>query len=142
MGIGKEKVLFTYNLLICILIVSMCSISVRLVYTHKNEPVAQIQLLNFVEHNYDGQSTRVYCWETKRLFTYYAPLWDTRRARDINDLQYDVRSSLVKPEVILSTSKVSGINSITDNAKEVVGFKNDRYINNPYHELTLYTIAP
>ena len=60
--------------------------------------------------------------------------------RDINDLRYDVRSSLVTPEVILSTSKVSGINSFTDNAKEVVGFKNDRYINNPYHELTLFTI--
>ena len=118
----------------------MCIISVRLVYTHKNEPVAQIQLLDFVEHNYDGQSTRVYCWETKRLFTYYAPLWDTRRARDINDLRYDVESSLVTPEVILSTSKVNGINSITNNSKVIVEFKNDRYINNPYHELTLYRL--
>ncbi len=142
LSMGKEKVLFTHNLFISILIVSMCIISVRLVYTHKNEPVAQIQLLDYVEHNYDGQSTRVYCWETKRLFSYYAPLWDTRRARDINDLRYDVESSLVTPEVILSTSKVSGINSIMDNAKEVVGFKNDRYINNPYHELTLYTVTP
>jgi 4-amino-4-deoxy-L-arabinose transferase-like glycosyltransferase len=138
---GKERVVSTCNLFIGILIVSMCIISVRLVYTHKNEPVAQIQLLDFVEHNYDEQSTRVYCWETKRLFTYYAPLWDTRRARDINDLRYDVRSSLVTPEVILSTSKVNGINSITNNAKEVVGFKNDRYINNPYHELTLYRLG-
>ena len=81
LSMGKKKVVSTYNLFIGILIVSMCIISVRIVYTHKNEPVAQIQLLDFVEHNYDGQSTRVYCWETKRLFTYYAPLWDTRRAQ-------------------------------------------------------------
>jgi hypothetical protein len=119
----------------------MSIISIKLVYTHKNEPVAQIQLLDYVGHNYDSKSVRVYCWETKRLFEYYAPLLDTRRARDIDDLRYDVGSSLVAPEVILSTSKVNGIDSITNNAKVVVEFKNNRYINNPYHELTLYDLS-
>jgi hypothetical protein len=119
----------------------MSIISIKLVYTHKNEPVSQIQLLDYVERNYDGKSTRVYCWETKRLFEYYAPLWDTRRVRDIDDLQYDVRASLVEPEVILSTSKVDGIDSITNNARVVVEFKNNRYTNNPYHELTLYDLS-
>lgn len=139
-SMGKEKVLTTYNLFIGILIVSMGIISVRLVYTHKNEPTAQIQLLDFVEHNYDGQSTRIYCWETKRLFAYYAPLWDTRRARDIDDLQYDLDASWIKPEVILSTSKVNGVNSIT-NDLQVVEFDNNRYSNNPYHKLTLYDLS-
>jgi len=143
LSVGKEKIWSTYNLFIGILIVSMCIISVRLVYTHKNEPVAQIQLLDFVEHNYNGQSIRVYCWETKRLFTYYAPLWDTRRARNINDLQYDLDASWVKPEVILSTSKVNGVNSITSitNDLKVVELSNNRYINNPYHKLTLYDLS-
>ena len=139
--IFRHKTYSIYNLFIGILIVSMSIISIKLVYTHKNEPVAQIQLLDYVEHNYDGQSTRVYCWETKRLFEYYAPLWDTRRARDIDDLQYDVDSSLDAPEVILSTSKVNGINSIKNSSKIVVEFKNDRYVNNPYHKLTLYDLS-
>lgn len=137
---GKEKVLSTYNLFIGILIVSMCIISVRLAYTHKYEPTAQMQLLDYVEHNYDGQSTRIYCWETKRLFTYYAPLWDARRARNIADLKYDLDASWVKPEVILSTSKVNGINSITKDLK-VIEFDNNRYSNNPYHKLTLYDLS-
>ena len=137
----RRKGFSLYNLFIGILIVSMSIISIKLVYTHKNEPVAQIQLLDYVGRNYDGKSTRVYCWETKRLFEYYTPLLDTRRARDIDDLRYDVGASLVAPEVILSTSKVNGVNSIANNAKVVVEFKNNRYINNPYHELTLYDLS-
>jgi 4-amino-4-deoxy-L-arabinose transferase-like glycosyltransferase len=136
----RHRFFSLYHLFIGILIVSMSIISIKLVYTHKNEPVAQIQLLDYVGHNYDDKSTRIYCWETKRFFEYYAPLLDTRRARDIYDLRYDIGASLVAPEVILSTSKVNGIDSITNNAKVVVGFKNNRYINNPYHELTLYRL--
>lgn len=131
-----------YHLFIGILIMSMSIISVRLVYDHKNEPVAQMQLLDYVGRNYDSHSTRIYCRETKRLFEYYAPLWDARRVRNINDLQYDKGASLVTPEVILSTSKVDGVNSITNNSKVVAEFENNRYINNPYHKLTLYTITP
>jgi len=121
--------------------VSLSIISIKLVYTHKNEPVAQIQLLDYVERNYDGKSTRVYCWETKRLFEYYDPLLDTRRARDIDDLRYDLGASLVTPEVILSTSKVSGINPIMNGSNVIAEFKNNRYINNPYHELILYDLS-
>ena len=60
-------------------------------------------------------------------------MWDARRARNIDDLQYDIGASLVTPEIILSTSKVDGINSIVGSS--VVEFKNNRYINNPYHKL-------
>jgi hypothetical protein len=69
-------------------------------------------------------------------------LWDARRARNIDDLQYDIGASLVTPEIILSTSKVDGINSIVGSSSAVVEFKNNRYFNNPYHKLTLYTITP
>ena len=137
---SRYKYFSPYHLFIGILIMSMSIISIRLVYTHKNEPVAQIQLLDYVENNYNGMFTRIYCWETKRFFTYYAPLWDARRARNINDLQYDVEASLVTPEIILSTSKVDGINSIVGSSSAVVEFKNNRYINNPYHKLTLYRL--
>jgi hypothetical protein len=67
-------------------------------------------------------------------------LWDARRARNIDDLQYDIGASLVTPEIVLSTSKVDGINSIVGSSSEVVEFKNNRYINNPYHKLTLYEL--
>lgn len=140
-SIFRHKFLSFYHLFIGILIVGMSITSVKLVFIHKNELAAQIQLLDYVGRNYDGKSTRVYCWETKRLFEYYSPLLDTRRARDIDDLRYDVESSLVTPEVILSTSKVDGVNSTTNGSKVVVEFKNDRYINNPYHNLTLYDLS-
>jgi hypothetical protein len=140
LSVGRYNYFSPYHLFIGILIMSTSIISLRLVYAHKNEPVAQIQLLDYVENNYNGLSTRIYCWETKRFFTYYAPLWDARRARNIDDLQYDVGASLVTPEVILSTSKVDGINSIVGSSSEVVEFKNNRYINNPYHKLTLYRL--
>ncbi len=140
LSVGRHIYFSPYQLLIGILIVSMSIISIKLVYTHKSEPVAQIQLLDYVGRNFDGKSTRVYCWETKRFFEYYSPLLDTRRARDINDMLYDVGASLVTPEVILSTSMVNGVNSIKNSSKIVVEFKNDRYINNPYHELTLYRL--
>ncbi|MGR3301705.1 MAG: ArnT family glycosyltransferase [Candidatus Scalindua sp.] len=139
-GFSRYKYFSPYHLFIGILITSMSIISIRLVSTHKNEPVAQIQLLDYVENNYNGPSTRIYCWETKRFFTYYAPLWDARRARNIDDLQYDIGASLVTPEIILSTSKVAGINSIVGSSSAVAEFKNNRYINNPYHKLILYRL--
>jgi len=67
-------------------------------------------------------------------------LWKAIRVRDVDDLQHDLGASLVTPEVILSTSKVSVICSITDSAKVVVAFKNNRYVNNPYYELILYDL--
>jgi len=139
---SRHHHLSSYHLFIGILFVSMSIITIRLVYTHKNEPVAQIQLLDYVGRNYESPSTRIYCWETKRFFEYYAPLLDTRRARNVEDLQYDVEASLVIPEVILSTSKVNGVNSIMNNSKVVAEFNNNRYINNPYHKLTLYAVSP
>lgn len=142
LSLDRHKLFSPYHLFIGIFIMSMSIMSVSLVYAHKKEPITQIQLLRYMKHNYDAPSTRIYCWETKRFFEYYAPVWDTRRVRDVNDLQYDIESSLITPEIMLSTSKIRGINSITNKSKIVAEFKNDRYINNPYHKLTLYTITP
>lgn len=136
---SRQKVLHLFILFAGILVVSMGIISVKIVNTHKNELITQMQLLDYVGRNYDGKSTRIYCWETKRFFEYYVPLWDARRARNIDDLRYDIEASVVEPEVILSTSMVDGINS-TINGLKVVEFNNNRYINNPYHKLTLYRL--
>ncbi len=141
LNIYRYRFFSLYRLFIGIFIVSMSIISVKVVDTHKNRPIAQVQLLDYVWRNYDDQSTRIYCWETKRLFDYYSPSWDTRRVRDIDDLLYDVGSSPVAPDVILSTSKVNGISSIKNRSKAIVEFKNDRYVNNPYHKLTLYDLS-
>ena len=141
LSLSKHKHFSAYHLFIGILIIGMSIISISLVYAHKNEPIAQIQLLSYMKRNYDTPSTRIYCWETKRFFEYYAPAWDTRRVRNVNDLQYDIESSLITPEIMLSTSKIRGINSITNKSKIVAEFKNDRYINNPYNKLTLYDLS-
>jgi 4-amino-4-deoxy-L-arabinose transferase-like glycosyltransferase len=140
-GLNRHKYFSPYRLFIGALIVSMSIISISLVYAHKKEPIAQVQLLEYVKRNYDVPSTRIYCWETKRFFEYYAPVWDVRRVRHVDDLQYDIASSLIMPEIILSTSKIVGIESIANESKIVAEFKNDRYINNPYHKLTLYDLS-
>jgi 4-amino-4-deoxy-L-arabinose transferase-like glycosyltransferase len=142
LSLSRHNYFSPYHLFIGVFIISMSIISISLVYAHKKEPIAQIQLLRYMKRNYDTNSTRIYCWETKRFFEYYAPVWDTRRVRNVNDLQYDIESSLINPEIILSTSKINGINSIMNKSKMVAEFKNDRYINNPYHKLTLYAISP
>ncbi|MDR4499273.1 MAG: glycosyltransferase family 39 protein [Candidatus Scalindua sp.] len=130
-----------YYVSVCILFMSMSFICVSLVHDHKNKPIAQIQLLDYIKSNYDSHSTRIYCWETKRFFDYYAPVWDTRMVRNIDDLQYDREASLIIPETILSTSKVNGINLIVKESNIVAVFKNDRYSNNPYHTLVLYNLS-
>lgn len=141
LNLSRHRIFSPFCLFIGVLIMSMSIISIGLVYAHKKEPIAQIQLLRYMDRNYDTPSTRIYCWETKRFFEYYAPLWDTRRVRNANDLQYDIESSLVTPEIILSTSKIDGISSIRKNPKVIAEFKNNRYINNPYHKLTLYDLS-
>ncbi len=140
-SILKYRSITPYYLFIGIFLMSMSIISIKLVDTHRNEPSAQIQLLDYVGCNYNDYSTRVYCWETKRLFEYYIPLWDIRRVRNIDDLRYDIGGSLTIPDVILSTSKVNGIKSITDRTKVVVEFRNNRYVNNSYHNLILYDLS-
>ena len=52
---------------------SMSIISIRLVYAHKNEPVAQIQLLDYVENNYNGRR-RAFIAGRRRGFLRTMPL--------------------------------------------------------------------
>ena len=130
-----------YYIAVCILFMSMSFICISLVYDHKIKPIAQIQLLEYVKRNYESHSTRIYCWETKRFFDYYAPVWDVRRVRNIDDLQYDREASLIIPETILSTSRVKGINTVAKESNIVAVFENNRYSNNPYHTLVLYDLS-
>src|SRR3990170_2304648 len=82
-------------------IVSMSVISVKLVLQYHSDVPAPIQLIQFIEKQFDCLSTKIYCGGEKRFFDYYAPLWDVRKIRDAAGLNIDLRSSLYKPQNIL-----------------------------------------
>ena len=82
-------------------VVSMSAISFRLVLRYHNNVPAPIQIVHFIKSRFDSNSTRVYCGEEKRFFDYYAPLWDVRNVGDMAELNFDLRSSLWRPQNIL-----------------------------------------
>ncbi|MGR3219291.1 MAG: ArnT family glycosyltransferase [Candidatus Anammoxibacter sp.] len=127
-------------LIIFTLLISFGTISTQLIFKHKNTLPTQLQLINHVRDNFNKHSTRIYCWETKRLFEYYEPSWDIRRVRNITDLEDDMDSSLTTPEFVLCTSKIEGLKDYNENLDFVKKFKQDRYIDNIYDTLELYRL--
>lgn len=83
------------------LIVSMSVLSFKLVVKYHNNVPAPIQLIQFIERQFNNISTRIYCNNEKRFFDYYAPQWDVRTVRDRTELNSDLLSSLGKPRDIL-----------------------------------------
>ncbi|HLG29330.1 MAG TPA: hypothetical protein VI387_03895, partial [Candidatus Brocadiales bacterium] len=128
------------TIIIGLLAVALGVSSFSLVIKHKRTPPLQVQVMNYITDNFDKLSTRLYCWDTKRLFDYYAPVWDTRRARNISGLKYDINSSLVIPDTVLCTSQVEGIARAISGMTLLRRFRTDRYIDNPCSELSLYVI--
>lgn len=114
-----------------------CISSVQLVTAQKHTLPPSLQLRDYVEYNFDKLSTRIYCGESKRLFEYYAPGWDVRMVRSVEELKYDLATSLCPPEVILATSRVGGV---LEKGTVLQRFREDRYIFAPYHELVLYKV--
>lgn len=132
-------------------------------YSQSRPPL--MQLVNYVtsaSSGFDQLSTRVYCGETKRLFEYYAPGWDARRARNLEGLRYDFRASLYPPPNLLATSEVMASDDLNGRCLEIIPiganlklahndvsnsclrlikrFKEDRYIYAPYHEIVLLRV--
>ena len=54
-------------------VVSMSVISVKLVLQYHSDVPAPIQLIQFIEKQFDCLSTKIYCGGEKRFFDYYAP---------------------------------------------------------------------
>ncbi|MBI4007000.1 MAG: hypothetical protein HY354_00715, partial [Planctomycetes bacterium] len=135
---GYNNILKT--IIIGLLIITLGVSSFRLIIKHKWTLPLQVQVMNYITDNFDKLSTRLYCWDTKRLFDYYAFGWDIRRARNINDLEYDINSSLVIPETVLCTSQVEGIVPAIGGLRLLKRFRSDRYIDNPCSELVLYNL--
>ncbi|MGR3176543.1 MAG: ArnT family glycosyltransferase [Candidatus Anammoxibacter sp.] len=123
--------------IILILLTGFATISTQLIIKNKRFLPTQLQLVNYVKNNFNSNSTRIYCWESKRLFQYYAPAWDVRRVRNIADLDNDLRSSLVIPEFVLCTSKIQGIENLKEDLNFLKKFEQDRYINNVYDTIVL-----
>ncbi|MGR3317284.1 MAG: glycosyltransferase family 39 protein [Candidatus Anammoxibacter sp.] len=126
--------------IIVILLAGFATISTHLIIKNKRSLPTQLQLINYVKDNFNNNSTRIYCWESKRLFEYYEPTWDARRVRNITDLENDLRSSLVTPKFVLCTSKIQGIKNLKEDIDCLKIFEQDRYINNVYNTLTLYSL--
>lgn len=122
-----------------ILLVSSGIVSTNLILKHKNVPSTQLQLVNYVKENFNANSTRIYCGESKRMFEYYVPGWDARRVGNIADLKYDMQSSPVTPELVLCTSEIKDIKSGNKNLNYLMKLKQDRYIDNVYGTLVLYS---
>lgn len=132
-----EKVKITT---VSILFFCFSFISANSIIKFRSNLPAQIQFINYVKKNFNVNSTRIYSWESKRLFDYYAPTWDVRRVRNITDLEYDLKSSVVKPELILCTSRIEGLQSSINNLHILKKFKEHRYINDSHAWLDLYKL--
>lgn len=125
---------------LAVLVISTTGISsLQLVTAQGHTPPPALQLIDYVEDNFDKLSTRIYCGESKRLFGYYAPGWDARRVRSLEELKYDLTASLYPPEVILATSQVKGA---SEKGVAVRKFKEDKYVFAPSNEIVLYKINP
>ena len=127
-------------IIILILFTGFCTISTHLIIKNKRSLPTQLQLINYVKDNFNINSTRIYCWESKRLFEYYAPAWDTRRVKDADDIEKDMQSSLVIPEFVLCTSMIEGIENHNLNLNFLKKFEQERYVNNLYNRLVLYRL--
>lgn len=140
-GMLGKRPLSMYGLgLLVLAVIVLGAYSLRLVHQYSQSRPPLTQLVSYVQspsNGFDRLSTRVYCGETKRLFEYYAPGWDTRRVRDWEGLRYDFRASLYPPPNLLVTSEV-GMSPYP--LRHIKRFKGDRYIYSPYHEIALLGI--
>lgn len=125
-----------------ILVAAFSAISANLITTFSNHVPSQLQLIKFVKGNADVNATRIYCADAKRLFDYYAPVWDVRMVRNTNEMRDDLAMSLVDPEYVFCTSEIGGIKPNTKGLTLITQFRENRYINNQSATLSLYRVEP
>lgn len=129
-------------LLISVFILSMSAISLKIVIRYHDTIPAPIQLIQFIERQFNTISTRVYCREEKRFFDYYAPLWDVRNVRNAVALNIDLQSSLHRPKDILLVHTSGEFGKFRTRNTPIEIFEGNPYIDNGKEGLLLYSITP
>ena len=119
-------------------VVSMSVMSFRLVLRYHNNVPAPIQLIQFIEKQFDCLSTKIYCGGEKRFFDYYAPQWDVRKIRDVAGLNIDLKSSLYKPQNILIVRALRKIEEFEANNPPIITFEANPYTDDTKEGLLLY----
>ena len=119
-------------------VVSMSVLSFRLVLRYHNNVPAPIQLIQFIEKQFDCLSTKIYCGGEKRFFDYYAPQWDVRKIRDVAGLNIYLESSLYKPQNILIVRALRKIEEFEANNPPIITFEANPYTDDTKEGLLLY----
>lgn len=123
------------------LIVSMSVLSFKLVVKYHNNVPAPIQLIQFIERQFNNISTRIYCNNEKRFFDYYAPQWDVRTVRDRTELNSDLLSSLGKPRDILVVHTSGEMKQFGITNPPMIKFKGNPYTDSTREGLQLYVLT-
>ncbi|MEP9410780.1 MAG: glycosyltransferase family 39 protein [Candidatus Brocadia sp.] len=123
------------------LIVSMSAMSFKLVTQYHNNAPAPLQLIQFIERQYNNISTRIYCSDEKRFFDYYAPAWDVRKVRDRAELNIDLNSSLGKPQDILLVHTPEEIKQFGIIRPPIIKFEGNAYMGSTRKVLMLYALT-
>lgn len=128
-------------LLTSVFIASMSVMSFKLVVKYHNNVPAPIQLIQFIERQFNNISTRIYCCNEKRFFDYYAPQWDVRTIRDMAELNVNMKSSLGKPQNILLIHTPGEIKHSGVIPSLIIKFEGNPYTDSTREGLLLYVLT-
>ena len=85
----------------------ICSglIAFPLVRAYAETPPPQVAFVQHVKTHFDPEHTRIFTWETQRLFEYYAPEFNATRARGLNNI-HDIVAETAFQGTVLFSSKL------------------------------------
>lgn len=109
-----------------------------LVVQYQNTIPAPIRMIQFINQQFDTTSTRIYCGKEKRIFEYYAPLWDVRSVRDVTELRVDLQSSLCQPQNILLIHSLRDTRKFEIQGPPLITFEENPYTDGREGKLLLY----
>ncbi len=117
---------------------SISVVSYNLVSQYHRSIPAPIRLVQFIERNFDGNATRVYCSTGKRFFDYYLPRWDVRQVRDASDVDADLQSSLTVPPNVLLVNSPGEIKRFQATSPPLMNVGGNSYTDDTKNGLLLY----
>jgi hypothetical protein len=117
---------------------ALAGVTLPLVYQYHTVLPARVQLVQYVTEHYDPQTTKVYCWWSRRFFQYYAPAWRHSLPR----IRRPLTIHLTSAQTILVTSDffAGGFSPQDFRLTPVKVFSRNRYLHPWLHSLTLYRL--
>ena len=134
---GNKKI----SLFLTIIFVMCTSFSSFTLISHYHNTIpAPLRVIQFVEKQFDKNSTRIYCGQEKRFFDYYAPLFDARAVRNASALYFDLQSSLDKPRHILLALTHKDARQWKLTCQPIITFKENPYTDSTDGDVCLFTV--